>query len=647
MFDTIPLTRPDTPLLDGINAPADLRLLAEDQLETLANELREYLLYTVGQSGGHFGAGLGVVELTVALHYVLNTPDDRIVWDVGHQTYPHKILTGRREQMGSIRQWQGLSGFPKRSESEYDTFGVGHSSTSISAALGMSEASDLQNLDRHSVAVIGDGAMTAGMAFEALNHAAHTDTDMLVILNDNNMSISKNVGGLATYFSKVWASKTYHALREGSKRVLTKIPQAWEFAQKTEEHLKGMVSPGTLFEELGFYYVGPIDGHDLGHLVTYIRKMLAIKGPKLLHIVTQKGRGFGPAESDPVGYHALNKIEPSPKVAPAKPAVKKKKYQDIFGDWLCDMATQDDKLIGITPAMCEGSGMVEFAEKFPERFHDVAIAEQHAVTFAAGLACEGVKPVVAIYSTFLQRAYDQLIHDVALQDLDVTFGIDRAGLVGEDGATHAGSFDISFMRTVPKMLIATPSDENECRQLLFSAYHHEGPAAVRYPRGTGTGCIPAKDDQQFPIGKGRVVREGQSVCILNFGVLLPEALEVAEQHNFSVCDMRWAKPLDHALILAQAAKHDYLVTLEENAIAGGAGAGVIEFLSREANTTPTLVIGLPDQYYQHGTRAQVLAEAGLSKQGIEQQINTWLGKLAAPKPQVVMKSVVGDLKNSV
>ncbi len=647
MFDTIPLTRPQTPLLDGINAPADLRLLAEDQLETLALELREYLLYTVGQSGGHFGAGLGVVELTIALHYILNTPHDRIVWDVGHQTYPHKILTGRREAMGSIRQAQGLSGFPKRSESEYDTFGVGHSSTSISAALGMSEASDLLDLDRHSVAVIGDGAMTAGMAFEALNHAAHTDTDMLVILNDNNMSISKNVGGLATYFSKVWASKTYHALREGSKRVLTKIPQAWEFAQKTEEHLKGMVSPGTLFEELGFYYVGPIDGHDLGNLVTYIRKMLAIKGPKLLHIVTQKGRGFGPAENDPVGYHALNKIEPTPKVAPAKPAIKKKKYQDIFGDWLCDMAAQDSKLVGITPAMCEGSGMVEFAEKFPERFHDVAIAEQHAVTFAAGLACEGVKPVVAIYSTFLQRAYDQLIHDVALQDLDVTFGIDRAGLVGEDGATHAGSFDISFMRTVPNMLIATPSDENECRQLLFSAYHHQGPAAVRYPRGTGTGCIPADEDQQFPIGKGRLVREGQSVCILNFGVLLPQAIEVAEQYNFSVYDMRWAKPLDHALILEQAAKHDYFVTLEENAIAGGAGAGTMEFLSREAKTIPTLVIGLPDQYYQHGTRTQVLEEAGLSTQGIEQQISTWLEKLAAPKPQVVMKSVAGDLKNSV
>lgn len=647
MFDTIPIARPNTPLLDSIQEPADLRLLEEAQLETLASELREYLLYSVGQSGGHFGAGLGVVELTIALHYVLETPRDRIVWDVGHQTYPHKILTGRREEMLNIRQKDGLSGFPKRSESEYDTFGVGHSSTSIGAALGMSEASDLLNMDRQSVAVIGDGAMTAGMAFEALNHAAHTDTDMLVILNDNNMSISKNVGGLATYFSRVWASKTYHALREGSKRVLTKIPQAWELARRTEEHLKGMVSPGTLFEELGFYYVGPIDGHDLGHLVQYIQKMQAIKGPKLLHIITQKGKGFTPAEDDPVGYHALNKIEPATKVKSAAPKADKpklKKYQSIFGEWLCDAAENDDRLVGITPAMCEGSGMVEFAEQYPERFHDVAIAEQHAVTFAAGMACENAKPVVAIYSTFLQRAYDQLVHDVALQNLDVTFAIDRAGLVGEDGATHAGSFDISFMRAIPNMIIATPSDENECRQLLYSAYHFPGPSAVRYPRGTGTGKETVQEDQKFPIGKGYVAQQGHRVCIFNFGVLLPRAVEIAEKYGYTVCDMRWAKPFDEDLVREQISTHDYFVCLEENAVAGGAGAGIMEWLAREAIVTPTLAIGLPDIFYQHGTRNEVLEEAGLSVAGIESQINEWLHKLSGGQPRAVSKRVAENVK---
>jgi len=630
MFDTIPLTRPSTPLLDSIGAPADMRELAEDQLPQLADELREYLLYTVGQTGGHFGAGLGVVELTIALHYVLDTPRDRIVWDVGHQTYPHKILTARRDAMATIRQWQGLSGFPKRAESEFDTFGVGHSSTSISAALGMSQASAHMGENRQAVAIIGDGAMTAGMAFEALNHAAHTDTDMLVILNDNNMSISKNVGGLATYFSKIWASKTYRALREGSKRVLTKIPQAWELARKTEEHLKGMVSPGTLFEELGFYYVGPIDGHDTEHLVKYLRNMLAIKGPKLLHIITQKGRGFEPAENDPVGYHALNKIEPKPKVrSTASPKVAKKKYQTIFGEWLCDVAADDKRLIAVTPAMCEGSGMVEFAEQYPAQFHDVAIAEQHAVTFAAGLACEDTKPIVAIYSTFLQRAYDQLIHDVALQNLDVTFAIDRAGLVGEDGPTHAGSYDISFMRCIPNMIIATPSDENECRQLLFAAYDYQGPSAVRYPRGTGTGQSTVDANQHYPVGKGTLTRQGNDVCILNFGVLLPEVLEVAEKYNFSVCDMRWAKPLDQALIEDQLSKHAFIVTVEENSTAGGAGAGVMEWFTQEGITTPVLPLGLPDQYYDHGKRLQLLDQAGLSAQGIETQITQWRTKLSA------------------
>jgi 1-deoxy-D-xylulose-5-phosphate synthase len=625
MFDEIPQNRPETPLLDTINSPADLRRLSEKQLPELASQLREFLLYTVGQTGGHFGAGLGVVELTTALHYAFNTPEDRIIWDVGHQTYPHKILTGRREAMHSIRQLGGISGFPRRNESDYDTFGVGHSSTSISAALGMALGSALTEQQRKTVAVIGDGAMTAGMAFEALNHAAHTGADMLVVLNDNNMSISRNVGGLATYFSRVWASKLYTAMREGSKRVLIKIPQAWELARKTEEHMKGMVSPGTLFEELGFYYVGPIDGHDLPRLVHDLRNLSEIPGPKLLHIITRKGKGFAPAEQDPVGYHALNKIEP--KAKPATKPVTRKKYQDIFGEWLCTTAEKDERLVGITPAMCEGSGMVEFAQRFPQRFHDVAIAEQHAVTLAAGLACEGIKPVVAIYSTFLQRAYDQLIHDVALQNLDVTFAIDRAGLVGEDGPTHAGSFDISFMRCIPNMVIATPSDENECHQLLNTAYAHQGPAAVRYPRGTGPGTNVSLADEQLPLGKGRTLRQGQRVCILNFGVLLSEAQAIADKHSWTLCDMRWAKPLDEALVLEQEESHDLIVTLEENAIAGGAGGAVVELVSQRALKTPVLQLGLPDAFYEHGKRSELLAQAGLDAAHMEERIVTHLQKL--------------------
>lgn len=629
MFDQIPLTRPTTPLLDKIDSPADLKLLEASELPVLANELRQFMLYSVGQSGGHFGAGLGVVELTIALHYVLNTPKDKLVWDVGHQTYPHKILTGRRDQMTRIRHSDGLAGFPKRSESEYDTFGVGHSSTSISAALGMALAQAQHDEQNQSVAIIGDGAMTAGMAFEALNHAAHVDTNMLVILNDNNMSISKNVGGLATYFSKIWASKTYTALREGSKRVLTKIPQAWELARKTEEHMKGMVSPGTLFEELGFYYVGPIDGHDLNSLTRYLQNMLEIKGPKLLHIITQKGKGFAPAEDDPVGYHALNKIEPKTtltQAAPEKP--KAPKYQDIFGQWLCDQAENDPHLIGITPAMSEGSGMLEFSKRFSDQYHDVAIAEQHAVTLAGGLACENFKPVVAIYSTFLQRAYDQLIHDIALQNLDVTFAIDRAGLVGEDGPTHAGSFDISFLRCIPNMLVACPSNEHECRQLLYSAYKHRGPAAVRYPRGTGVGCKVETADQNFQVGKGVVLREGRNTCIFNFGVLLPAALEIAEKHNYSVVDMRWAKPLDKTLILEMTSTHHFFVTLEENAVSGGAGTGVMEFLSSEGVIKPVLPIGIPDAFYDHGKRSELLSEAGLDITGIDTTITCWLEKIS-------------------
>ncbi|WP_317930349.1 1-deoxy-D-xylulose-5-phosphate synthase [Halioxenophilus sp. WMMB6] len=631
MLTEIPLHRPVTPLLDSINSPDDLRALEESQLPTLAAELREFLLYSVGKTGGHFGAGLGVVELTIALHYVYQTPEDRLVWDVGHQTYPHKILTERRERMHSIRQLDGLAGFPKRSESPYDTFGVGHSSTSLSAALGMAVGSQQQGDDRRMVAVIGDGAMTAGMAFEALNHIAHLGSDLLVVLNDNNMSISRNVGGLANYFSKIWASKLYTEFREGSKKVLSKIPQAWELARKTEEHVKGMVSPGTLFEELGFYYIGPIDGHDLPRLVHDISNLRELKGPKLLHVITKKGKGFAPAEDDPVGYHALNKIEPKAPAAavashvPDKP--KKLKYQDVFGQWLCREAEHNAKLMAITPAMCEGSGMVEFAERFPDQFHDVAIAEQHAVTFAAGLACEGLKPVVAIYSTFLQRAYDQLVHDVALQSLDVTFAIDRAGLVGEDGPTHAGSFDLSYLRCIPNMVIAAPSDEFECQQLLQASFEHPGPAAVRYPRGTGTGADLSQQAPLPAIGRGRQCRAGTGVAILNFGTLLERALTVAESLNATVCDMRWVKPLDEALILAMASQHDLLVTLEDNALAGGAGSAVLELCQQHGILVHVLQLGLPDRFQDHGKREQLLEQAGLSVNAMHDAIQARLEKI--------------------
>ncbi len=629
MHNEIPTSRPNTPLLDSIDAPADLRALDEKQLPQLADELRAFLLYTVGQTGGHFGAGLGVVELTIALHYVYETPDDRLVWDVGHQTYPHKILTSRRERMNSIRQGNGLSGFPKREESEYDTFGVGHSSTSISAAQGMAIGAKMAGIERKVAAIIGDGAMTAGMAFEALNHAAHTATDMLVVLNDNNMSISPNVGGFSTYLSKIWASKFYNSLREGSKQVLGIIPPAWEFARRTEEHFKGFMSPGTLFEEMGFNYVGPINGHDLGDLVRCLRNLRDIKGPKLLHIITQKGKGFEPAELDPVGYHALNKIEPKKAAIGAVDAPKKLKYQDVFGQWLCDMAAQDDKLIGITPAMCEGSGMVEFARDYADRFYDVAIAEQHAVTLAAGMACEGQKPVVAIYSTFLQRAYDQLVHDVALQNLDVTFAIDRAGLVGEDGPTHAGSFDISFLRCIPNMVIAAPSDENECRQLLYTAYQYQGPAAVRYPRGTGTGVAIEKTMTTLPLGKGLLKREGKQVALLCFGTLLPVAQQVADQYGYSLCDMRFVKPLDTDLIEQMAASHQLLVTLEENAIAGGAGSGVCEHLNSRALTVPVLQLGFGDEFVEHASQKQQLTTQGLDAKSIAERINQRLNAATA------------------
>ncbi|WP_444934206.1 1-deoxy-D-xylulose-5-phosphate synthase [Microbulbifer sp. JTAC008] len=618
MLEEIPRTRPQTPLLDSIDDPAQLRALDERQLPELASQLREYLLYCVGQTGGHFGAGLGVVELTIALHYIFNTPEDRLVWDVGHQTYPHKILTGRREQMLSMRQQGGLSGFPKRSESPYDTFGVGHSSTSISAALGMALGSPD---DRKVVAVIGDGAMTAGMAFEALNHASHTGKDMLVVLNDNSMSISKNVGGLATYFAKILASKTYLNMREGSRKILSAIPKAWQLARRTEEHVKGMITPGTLFEELGFNYVGPLDGHNMHDLVHTLRNLRSQPGPQLLHIATTKGKGFGPAEEDPVGYHALNKLEPEAKVQVAVPGKKKlPKYQDIFGQWLCDAAEQDERLVAITPAMCEGSGMVEFSKRFPDRFHDVAIAEQHAVTLAAGLACEDQKPVVAIYSTFLQRGYDQMVHDVAIQNLDVTFAIDRAGLVGEDGPTHAGSFDLTFMRCLPYLAIAAPSDENECRQLLYTAYKHNGPTAVRYPRGTGMGTAINKEMTELPIGRGRLLRQGSGVAILSFGTLLGPAMAAAEQLGASVADMRWVKPLDETLIDELAESHQLLVTIEENTIAGGAGSAVLEYLNSTARSVPVLQLGLPDQIIEHGKHKDLLAAIGLNASGIEEQI---------------------------
>ncbi|PUA28678.1 MAG: 1-deoxy-D-xylulose-5-phosphate synthase [Cellvibrio sp. 79] len=632
MHNEIPTSRPLTPLLDSIDSPADLRLLSEKQLPELAEELRAFLLFSVGQTGGHFGAGLGVVELTIALHYVYQTPEDRLVWDVGHQTYPHKILTSRRDRMNTIRQGNGLSGFPKREESAYDTFGVGHSSTSISAAQGMAIGAKMAGIERKVAAIIGDGAMTAGMAFEALNHAAHTETDMLVILNDNNMSISPNVGGLSTYLSKIWASKFYNSLREGSKQVLGKIPPAWEFARRTEEHFKGFMSPGTLFEEMGFNYVGPINGHDLGDLVRCLGSLRDIKGPKLLHIITQKGKGFEPAELDPVGYHALNKIEPKKAAIGAVNAPKKPKYQDVFGQWLCDMAKVDSKLVGITPAMCEGSGMVDFAAQHPDRFYDVAIAEQHAVTLAAGMACEGQKPVVAIYSTFLQRAYDQLVHDVALQNLDVTFAIDRAGLVGEDGPTHAGSFDISYLRCIPNMVIAAPSDENECRQLLYTAYQHIGPAAVRYPRGTGTGAAINPSMNALPIGKGEVKREGKTVALLCFGTLLANAQIVSDNINASLCDMRFVKPLDIELIEKMAANHELLVTLEENAIAGGAGSAVTEYLHSIGINLPVLQLGFADEFADHDSQKQQLARQRLDPASIETQIRERLAQIQLLKP---------------
>ena len=635
MLSDLPIIPPDTPLLDRIEQGDSLHALNALQLLQISEELRAYLLYSVGQTGGHFGAGLGVIELTVALHHIYNTPHDRIVWDVGHQTYPHKILTGRRGQMHSMRQADGLAGFPKRAESEYDTFGVGHSSTSISAAMGMALAARQQGINRKVIAVIGDGAITGGMAIEALAHAGHERPNMLVILNDNQMSIGHNKGGLATYFAKIWASKFYIAMRKGSKKVLQKIQPAWELAKRTEEHLKGMVAPGTLFEELGFHYIGPLDGHDLPGLLQTLENMKDLDGPQFLHIRTMKGKGFQPAEQDPVGYHAVNKIEAKPKgplaaVTEAKPSGPK--YQAVFGRWLCDMAERDNRLVGITPAMCEGSGMVEFSKRFPDRYYDVAIAEQHALTMAAGMACDGLKPVVAIYSTFLQRGYDQLIHDIALQNLDVTFGIDRAGLVGEDGPTHHGAFDLSYLRCIPNMVIGAPSDENECRQMLYTAYQYPGPAAIRYPRGTGPRALIADELVQMPIGKAREVRSGKQVAILNFGALLPHALLAANQLNATVVDMRWVKPMDTKIIETLAGEYDLLVTLEDNAISGGAGSGVNQCLVEQHLLVGVLNLGIPDAFIEHGTSEEQHAWIGLDGPGIERAIKAKLNSASAYAP---------------
>ncbi len=622
MLDEIPTMRPETPLLDQVQCPADLKELDLELLSKLADELRLFLLYSVGQTGGHFGAGLGVVELTIALHYVFETPKDRLVWDVGHQAYPHKILTGRRDQMLSIRQAGGLAAFPNRQESEYDLFGVGHSSTSISAILGMMVAGRMQELDHHNIAIIGDGAMTAGMAFEALNHAGHLDDNVLVILNDNNMSISNNVGGLSSYFARMWASKPYNFIRTGSKRVLSKIPPALKAVHRAEEYMKGMVSPGTLFEEIGFNYIGLIDGHNVSGLVEILNNIKTLRGPQLLHIVTQKGKGYTESENDPYGMHALSKIDSKADQQQTKVTTTKRSqtYSQVFGNWLCSLADVDDKVVGITPAMGEGSGMQEFAQKFPEKFHDVAIAEQHAVTFAAGMACNGVKPIVAIYSTFLQRAYDQLIHDVALQNLNVLFAIDRAGLVGEDGPTHAGSFDLTYLRCIPNMIVMAPSDENETHKLLSTGYAHEGPAAVRYPRGKGPGVSVDKNLETVEIGKAVIRREGRSVAILAFGSMVSTALESGTSLNASVIDMRFVKPIDEDLIGDMAATHQLIVTIEENSIMGGAGSAINEYLLRSNYQIPILNLGLPDKFLEHGKVPEILADIALDSASVTEAI---------------------------
>ncbi|MFN0160997.1 MAG: 1-deoxy-D-xylulose-5-phosphate synthase [Burkholderiales bacterium] len=608
-------------LLETINNPADLRRLARRELDTLAEQLRAFVLDSVARTGGHLSSNLGTVELTIALHYVFNTPYDRLVWDVGHQTYPHKILTGRRERMGTLRQLDGISGFPRRVESEYDTFGTAHSSTSISAALGMALAAKQKGEDRYAVAVIGDGAMSAGMAFEALNNGGvHPDARLIVILNDNDMSISPPVGALNRYLARLMSGKFYAAARRAGERVLGVAPPLWELAKRFEEHAKGMVVPGTMFEEFGFNYIGPIDGHDLDSLIPTLQNLKALKGPQFLHVVTRKGQGYKLAEADPVLYHGPGKFDPAQGIV-AKSGGKPT-YTQVFGDWLCDMAAADPRLVGITPAMREGSGMVTFAERFPDRYHDVGIAEQHALTFAAGLACEGIKPVVAIYSTFLQRAYDQLIHDIALQNLPVLFAIDRAGLVGADGATHAGSYDLSFLRCIPNIAVMAPADENECRQMLYTGFLRNHPVAVRYPRGSGPGAAVQKDMAELPWGKGEVRRRAAraEVAILAFGSMLTPALAAGEELDATVVNMRFVKPVDVELVVEMAMSHGLIVTVEENVVAGGAGAACAEALAAAGIAVPMLHLGLPDVFVDHGDPAKLLSLQGLDAAGLAKTI---------------------------
>ena len=622
-------------LLESIDSPADLRRLPPAKLAELAAELRQFLIHSVSTRGGHFAAGLGTVELTIALHYVFNTPYDRLVWDVGHQAYPHKVLTGRRGLLHTIKQDNGLAPFPARSESEYDTFGVGHSSTSISAALGMAIAAAKRGEDRRAVAIIGDGALTAGMAFEALNHAGTAPADLLIILNDNDMSISENVGALSNYLARALSGRMYAHLREGGKKVLRQMPTVWELARRSEEHLKGMVLPGTLFEEMGFNYIGPVDGHDVKALVATLNNVKKLRGPQFLHVVTRKGKGYAPAEADPIKWHGPGPFDPaSGKIF--KEASTGPTYSQIFGSWLCDMAERDPNIIGITPAMREGSGLVEFSKRFPDQYFDVAIAEQHAVTFAAGLACEGFKPVVAIYSTFLQRAYDQLIHDVALQNLPVVFALDRAGLVGSDGATHQGSYDLTFLRCIPNMVVMAPADENECRQMLYTATTLSSPSAVRYPRGTGPGVPIAAELTALPVGRAQLRREGRSgLAILVFGTLLESARKIAERLDATLVNMRFVKPLDEGMVVSIASRHGAIITIEENAIMGGAGSAVGEALAAHGMQVPLLHLGIPDKFVEHGSRDSCLAAAGLDLAGLTAAVDRWW----APQSQEKIRSV--------
>ena len=622
IFNKIPETKPKTPLLDKVSVPSDIRSFSVSELEILSDELREFLLFSVGQTGGHLGGGLGVIELTVVLHHLYNTPYDNLVWDVGHQAYPHKILTGRKNKIHTVRQKEGLAPFPAISESEYDAFGVGHSSTSISAILGMAMGAQKNDSNKKHVAVIGDGAMTAGMAFEALSHSGHLKPNILVILNDNDMSISENIGGLSNYFSRIWASKIYKGIKKSGASALKPLPQAYHLARKVETQMKAMVAPGTIFEELGFNYVGPIDGHNIKEMTDVISNLKDFEGPQFLHVITKKGAGLDPAESDRIGFHAIGKINSIKSDSSPKP-----KYQDIFSDWIVGMAEKDESLVAITPAMREGSGLVDFSKKYPDRYFDVAIAEQHSVTFAAGLSLENKKPVVAIYSTFLQRAYDQFIHDVAVQNLDVTFALDRAGLVGEDGPTHSGNYDIAYLRCIPNIILMTPSDENETRLLLTTAFKHKGPAAVRYPRGTGPNASVNSDLEAVEIGKAKVVKESESnVVFLNFGALLDKAIEVSEKMDFTLIDMRFVKPLDQEILKKYLSKADYFVSLEDGSIAGGAGSAVQEFCSIESIDIKSILLGIPDRFIEHSSREEMLESAGLSVAKILDRLKPLLGK---------------------